>query len=136
MTAFSSQARFFWEQEIEFEIDVNRDAWSWAEIVDNSAREIALVRREGYSNDRLLCADFRPLLKLAGPNQVVSSQWHGDTLAISLDPASVERTLFVSQAYWPGWMATAEGRDTKVFPLAGAFTGIAVPTGASDVRLS
>ena len=42
--------------------------------------------------------------------------------------------LVVSQTYYPGWKASVDGTDVEVFPVNIALTGIALPSGAHEVR--
>jgi len=44
--------------------------------------------------------------------------------------------LVVSQTYYPGWQATVDGSSTDLFPADLNLTGIAVPAGVHDVRLT
>src|SRR5262249_7816522 len=44
--------------------------------------------------------------------------------------------LVISQTHYPGWQATVDGRPTNVFPADLALTGIDLPAGAHEVRLS
>lgn len=42
--------------------------------------------------------------------------------------------LVVTDAYWPGWRATLDGRDTPIYRADGVVRGIAVPQGDHEIR--
>ncbi|MCA9980346.1 MAG: hypothetical protein KDD89_05925, partial [Anaerolineales bacterium] len=44
-------------------------------------------------------------------------------------------TLVVTEAFYPGWQATANGVDTAVVPVANFFMGVTVPAGRQEVVL-
>ncbi|CAN5304183.1 YfhO family protein [soil metagenome] len=43
--------------------------------------------------------------------------------------------LFVSDAYYPGWKAFVDGKETKIFKADFAFRAIEVPEGEHDIRM-
>jgi len=43
--------------------------------------------------------------------------------------------IVVSDTWVPGWMATVNGRTAPILPVDGAFRGVAVPRGTSEVVL-
>lgn len=42
--------------------------------------------------------------------------------------------LFVSDAYYPGWSATVDGRQTQLYRAQHAFRGVIVPAGEHEIR--
>jgi hypothetical protein len=44
--------------------------------------------------------------------------------------------LVVSDTYWPGWVATVNGKEAQIHKVNRAVRGIRVPAGRSDVRMS
>jgi hypothetical protein len=56
---------------------------------------------------------------------------------VDVDVHSSGRALLVlSELFYPGWTATMNGRPAPIVKVDGALRGIAVPNGASQVRLS
>lgn len=66
----------------------------------------------------------------------------GETQLISYDPSSVKikvRTpvntlMFISDAYYPGWRAKVDDKDTKIYRANYAFRSVVVPKGEHIVE--
>lgn len=59
-----------------------------------------------------------------------------NTIRIDLTPGGRPRILSVSETFSPGWKACDESENSlEIFPLNGAFIGLRVPAGTTQVRL-
>ena len=43
--------------------------------------------------------------------------------------------VLMPEMYYPGWVATINGKEAKIYRVDGALRGIAVPAGANKVEL-
>ena len=112
----------------------NEGAWGQASVLSTAARGVALPQRPGCPNDRALCRDFSPLGPLRrGQAEVVRSRHGGYT--VRLTPSQEDQLLFLSVLHRPEWQATSGGRPLPVESVAGAFLGVLIPTGVTDVEL-
>ncbi len=50
------------------------------------------------------------------------------------DPGDVEKMYFISDAYYPGWKAYVDGKETKIYRADFAFRAIAVPQGEHEIK--
>jgi hypothetical protein len=58
-------------------------------------------------------------------------------ISLALDrPAPPGSALIVSENYYPGWQATADGRPAQTGRVQYLLTGVALPTGARSVELT
>jgi hypothetical protein len=64
-------------------------------------------------------------------------QWAPGRISLALDrPAPAGAALVVSENYYPGWSATADGRPARVGRVDYVLTGVALPAGARAVELT
>ncbi len=112
----------------------NEGVWGQASVLTTEARTVALPKRPGCPNDRALCRDFSALGPLRrSPAEVVRSS-HG-AYEVRLPPSQEAQLLFLPVLHRPEWQATSGGRRLPVEKVAGAFLGVSVPAGATDVEL-
>jgi hypothetical protein len=65
------------------------------------------------------------------------TRWVPGHIALTLDqPAPDGASLVVSENYYPGWRATADGKPVPVGRADYVLTGVALPTGARQVELT
>ena len=113
----------------------NPDAWPLAVLTEADAHMAALPINQGCGHDRALCRDYRALhdRRLAGT--VALTQENGRYVA-RLPGADRERLLFLSVYYRPEWRASSPMGALPVHPVAGAFLGVTVPPGVTEVTVS
>src|SRR5262249_36610128 len=58
--------------------------------------------------------------------------YHADRVEIHVR-AACRGLLVLSDEYYPGWKATVDGRDARIYPTDVAFRGVPVPAGTSTV---
>jgi hypothetical protein len=65
------------------------------------------------------------------------TRWEPGRIALALDrPAPAGAVLVVSENYYPGWRATADGKPVPVGRADYVLTGVALPAGARRVELT
>jgi hypothetical protein len=80
----------------------------------------------GLQGDTGACAD-------AARDRMTIEEYSGDSVAVSVK-ASCPGLLVLSDTYFPGWIATVNGRESRIHPTDGAFRGVVVPKGTSRVE--
>lgn len=71
--------------------------------------------------------------KLPGTKRVQITEYTPNKVSIDVESPS-DAFLVLSDTYYPGWRATVDGADTKVYRTNYTFRGIVVPKGAHQVR--
>ncbi len=88
--------------------------------------------------------DFDPFATAVLPVAASVSPGPADRVTVTLDQAGAlavqtdsagAGVLVVSEAYFPGWQATLDGRPTPVLRADGALLAVGVPSGAHSVAL-
>ena len=64
--------------------------------------------------------------------EVMNREMNGYRLRVE---SSERGVVLLSQMYYPGWKATVDGAETRVYSVDVALTGLVVPSGSHDVRL-
>ncbi len=54
---------------------------------------------------------------------------------ITVNGSDKERYLFIADAWYPGWKATVDGKDTIIYHADYVFMAVKVPAGATRIRL-
>ena len=68
--------------------------------------------------------------------KVTTTRYEAGRIALSLEaPAAAGSALIVSENYYPGWRATADGRDVPLGRADYTLIGVQLPTGAKTVEL-
>ena len=102
---------------------------SFEEIVDVNYQ---LVMQEGqtklYENKNTL-----PRVKFAGD---VLFEKYSENEIILKTSSQNEAELTLYDAYYPGWQATVDGKETKIYPTDNIFRKVVVPKGEHMVRFS
>lgn len=94
----------------------------------NDLRSIALVTHDDIP------VELQPLTFETTGAAVISMKY--DTNAVTVDVVAPKNSLLVmSDTYFPGWRAYANGREVRLFRVNGKFRGVLVPAGASKLVL-
>jgi len=56
-----------------------------------------------------------------------------EKIILEEDPGDVEKMYFISDAYYPGWKAYANGKEAKIFRANYAFRAVGVPSSDTEV---
>ena len=68
--------------------------------------------------------------------RVRATRWQPGRISLALDrPASPGSALVVSENYYPGWVATADGRPAPIGRAQYVLIGVGLPAGARNVEL-
>ncbi|MDB4874107.1 MAG: Protein of unknown function, rane YfhO [Gemmatimonadetes bacterium] len=120
-------------------------AWVAASIVSgDSAQTLATVLSPDFDPHRAAIVDVGspvatvPIQAVPAPatTRATSSHYEPGAIDINLDqPASSGQALVVSENYFPGWHATADGKPAVVARMNFNLIGIALPAGARSVQL-
>ncbi|MFC1625712.1 YfhO family protein [Patescibacteria group bacterium] len=70
------------------------------------------------------------LNKLLDPNFPVSEK-----IILEEDPGEVDSFMFVSDAFYPGWKAYVDGKETKIYRADFAFRAIPVSSGEHEISM-
>jgi Bacterial membrane protein YfhO len=103
-------------------------------IVDSfDPRREAVVEHDGGSLDATLrgrqggreCAE-------KDPDRATIERYVGNSVSVRV-MTSCPGLLVLPDTYFPGWAATVNGRNGTIYPTDGAFRGVVVPEGTSEV---
>jgi hypothetical protein len=61
--------------------------------------------------------------------------YDGDRIDVSVDPEAQPRFLVLNEMYYPGWKASADGRELPILPTNIVMRGLIVPPGVAEVQL-
>jgi hypothetical protein len=114
---------------------VNPDAWPQAVLMETDAHALSLPLNPGCPHRGALCRDYESLARRRLPGAVALTRTNGRYVA-RFPPSDRERLLFVSATYRPEWRATSSEGPVPVHPVAGAFVGVMVPTGITDITIA
>jgi hypothetical protein len=71
------------------------------------------------------------------PVKATVTRWEPGHISVKLsEPAPAGSALVVSENYYPGWQATVNGKAATVGRADYVLTGVALPTGGTDVELT
>jgi hypothetical protein len=112
----------------------NPDAWPKAVLLRNNAYDVALPIHPGCAHTGAMCRDYAPLLPLRLDGDVDLQTFNGKYLA-HVPRSDQERLLFISAMYRPEWSAETATASLPVHPVAGAFLGVTVPPGVTDIAI-
>jgi len=105
-------------------------------IVDSfDPRLEAVVEHDGNTtDDRLRVLQSGPdACTTRRPDRVSIQRYSGDSVSLRVN-AGCAGLLVLPDTYFPGWKATVNGRDRTIYPTDGAFRGVTVPEGTSQVE--
>ncbi len=100
-------------------------------------RHEAVVEHHGTTMDGALRAlrDRRSVCHEGDRDRATIERYSGESVTIRVR-AACAGLLVLSDTYYPGWRATVNGRNEKIYPTNGAFRGVLVPQGTSRVVFS
>jgi hypothetical protein len=113
----------------------NRDAWPKAVLLQRDADKMQLPIHPGCAHTGAMCRDYAPLVPLRLDDHVDLQTTNGKYVA-HIPRSDQERLLFISAMYRPEWTATAASRALTVHPVGGAFLGVVVPPGVTDISVT
>ncbi len=120
-----------------FGIYINSDAWKPATVVSPRIGTLKPDLVPDCEHQRLLCRDLSRLLELSDVHTPVEAKYREGEVRVTLAAGDTARTLFVSEAYRPGWQALAEtGEQLTVTPVLDAFLTVRVPAQVKSITLS
>ena len=114
---------------------------SGIEVIPETAVQLARIKESTFDPQRNVVISERP----SGADSTAQGELHiraevfdyrginGYGVRLESDQPSV---LVVSQMYYPGWRARIDGSEIRVFPVDVALTGMVIPSGTHELRLS
>jgi hypothetical protein len=112
----------------------NESASAGAAVFDDAAQLPVLPAYADCPNDRLLCRDFEPLVRLERPDRVAVTR-DGPEMLVNVDRADAPRLLVLVELFRPGWVATADGRPVTTVSVGPGLLGLRLPPGVTDLHL-
>jgi hypothetical protein len=107
-----------------------------ATIVDNfDPRHQAVVEQPDSSDQSLASVKNSPSTCDESRDQVKIANYSSDKVTLDVD-AVCPGLLVLPDTYFPGWSATVNGSDQRIYPTDGAFRGVVVPAGKSTVEMT
>lgn len=123
-------------------------------VVDGEDDAFALLQARARRSDGAFDPRYEAVVESAedtpGTPLLALQDGRADCEAGRLDDATIERytsnsvtigvraacpgLLVLPDTYYPGWRATVDGRDQPLYPTNGAFRGVTVPAGTSQVE--
>jgi hypothetical protein len=119
----------------EFLILANPDAWPQAVLMEAEAYALSLPQNPGCLHRGALCRDYQSLATRRLPDTVALTRTNGRYVA-RFPPSDRERLLFVSATYRAQWRAISPDGPVPLHPVAGAFLGVTVPAGITDITIA
>jgi hypothetical protein len=120
-------------------------SWVAASMVKGTPEQsLATVLAPGFDPARAAILDSNSTLPAVSVNAVpAAAQTHATATSyapgaidLTLDqPASAGQALIVSENYFPGWKATADGKPAAVERMDFNLIGVALPAGARSIQL-
>jgi hypothetical protein len=113
----------------------NPRAWPKAVLLDPAVLDAPLPVMPGCRHRAALCRDYTRVreARLPGAVDVDARQGH---YRVRLPPADRERLLFMPATYREEWRVADPKAGARVVPVAGAFLGVLVPAGVTDVDVA
>jgi hypothetical protein len=98
-------------------------------------RREAVVEYDGKTTDRTLRAlqDRQTKCGAGSRDRTSIERYSAQSVTLRVD-AACAGLLVLPDTYFPGWRATVNGEDRTIYPTDGAFRGVIVPKGISQVQ--
>lgn len=90
------------------------------------------VVESGDESDRMLHRASRPCPGAAEERATIE-RYAGNSVTLAVE-AACPGLLVLPDTYFPGWKATVNGEERTIHPTNGAFRGVVVPEGRSQVE--
>jgi hypothetical protein len=115
---------------------------SGVRVVQDPEEQLTILKDPSFDASRTVILDAPPGHSEESASRSDGSAFKGDVKTVDADvngyrfqvEVSTPAVLVVSQTFFPGWKALANGVSLPVFPADIALTGIAVPTGNYNVN--
>jgi hypothetical protein len=103
-------------------------------VIKDEKAQMELIRSPGFDPARTVVLEEPLSLSSTGgvPGNVQWIARKNSSLQLKVESAT-DSVLVLSQVFYPGWKAFVDGKQTPVFPVDYALTGIAVGPGSHDV---
>ena len=113
----------------------NRSAWPKAALLAPQALDVPLPVMPGCRHRAALCRDYAGLRQARLPGTVELDVHQGHYRA-RVEPANRERLLFMPVTYREQWRVQGPPTGARTVPVAGAFLGVLVPAGVTEVDVA
>ncbi|MDD2807457.1 MAG: YfhO family protein [Patescibacteria group bacterium] len=104
--------------------------------VNADADEIASLFADDFDPSKVVTSaaelGLKPALKAQSQVEVISHQANKSAYRVKTDSDGL---LFISQLYYPGWIAKVDGKKVDLERVNGAYTGLMIPSGEHRVEL-
>jgi hypothetical protein len=67
---------------------------------------------------------------------VISASGSGDHVTLTVEPAAADRFLVLNELYYPGWIATVDGKPVPIYPTNAVMRGVVVPAAATTIEFT
>jgi hypothetical protein len=105
-------------------------------IVDSfDPRREAVIEHSGKTVDETLrgLQGTRNVCTSGDSDRAIIQRYSGNSVSLRVN-AACPGLLVLPDTYFPGWTATVNGRAQTIYPTDGAFRGVTVPGGISNVE--
>lgn len=114
-------------------------AWVVHEVVTAHSHREAFgeLDRPGIDLHRAAVTEMplaQPIEPANAPDSVSFRSYTTNRMMLDVDAAGTG-LLVLSEMYYPGWIATVNGRNSKIYPVDGALRGIAVGAGRNHIEV-
>jgi hypothetical protein len=66
----------------------------------------------------------------------ISDVGSGDHIKLTVEPAAVDRFVVANELYYPGWIATVDGKPAPIYATNVVMRGVVVPAGATTIEFT
>lgn len=129
-------------QDANWKVYENRNAYPRAWIVHQAVSEpsqeaaFGQLDRPGMNLHQVAVLETPlPVKPAAGGESVRFQSYEADRMTMEADARSAG-VLVLSEIYYPGWVATVNGKAAQIYPVDGALRGIAVSPGLNRIELN
>jgi hypothetical protein len=109
-------------------------------VIEEPDSQFARLTDPAFKPEESVIVDSAPA-PISASEKSEAFQSHVDLLTSGLKfslfrtDVSAPAVLVVSQTFYPGWIAMIDGKESPVFPVDMALTGISLPAGTHEVLL-
>src|SRR5262249_1181433 len=63
----------------------------------------------------------------------ISASGSGDQFRLTVELMAADRFLVLNELYYPGWIATVDGKPAPIYPTTAVMRAVVVPAGATTI---